>query len=255
MKRSAPSGGYDFGNKRQYRRTIWKRFREHCGTARSTVQCLLMPSIEGHEIEVAMANGFREANLHVVDRNAAIVAHLKRRFPQIHTYGVELSEACRRMCREGVPIGVANFDLCSNIGSGPMKSLARVGVGLRGICGPDTLVAVSILRGRETKWAFQHAFSKTQLSRPTFHLFSHLQDGDVTRCQSAAVALTCGMVRAEKAAGLANSCVLMPKSERDAGIYRSVAGSQTMLWCILQCYFLREPREVDLLCDPIRSTV
>lgn len=241
MNRRAPETGYDFGNKRQYRRTVWARFREHCGTSRAEAQCLLMPSIEGTEIDVAKANGFREENLHVVDKNPAIVAHLRRRYPRIHTYGVDLDQACLRMFKAGIYIDVANFDLCSNAGFSMMKTLQRVGLSLRGICKETTLIAITMLRGREHRWELIHAFAKAQDSREAFaDLFSGLAETDVTRIQNAAVAMSAGMALVEKAASIGRHCCVIPRGGRDVGIYRSAAGSQSMLWCLFRCSVLYE---------------
>jgi len=111
-QRSAPDGGYTFGNKAQYRRDVWAKFRKAFGGQVATKQAALMPSIEGHEIEVALRNGFRQHNLHVVDKNPAIVATLKRRFPYIQTYGVTASKAVARMRQRGIKLDCANWDFC-----------------------------------------------------------------------------------------------------------------------------------------------
>ncbi len=114
MDRSAPEGGYNFGNKRQYRRNVWATARRCCNAHDiSQAQILLMPSIEGKEIEVAENNGFRQCNMHVVDQNPAIVAHLKRRYPHITTYGVDIVAALKRIAKAGIRLTVANFDFCS----------------------------------------------------------------------------------------------------------------------------------------------
>jgi hypothetical protein len=149
--RTAPEGGYEFGRKRHYRREIWASFRRWAGPARSEANCLLMPSSEGTEIEVALQNGFREENLHVVDRNPAIVAHLKRRFPRIHTYGVELSKAAQRIA-DKCSIDFANFDLCGNVGRPLLRTLQDAEICLAKPwqeAGRGAIVAATCLRGRE----------------------------------------------------------------------------------------------------------
>lgn len=111
-QRTSPDGGYTFGNKAQYRREVWAKFRKGFGGQVATKHAALMPSLEGYEIEVALQNGFRQANLHVIDKNPAIVATLKRRFPYIRTYGVRASDAVRRMRKQGVKLDCANWDFC-----------------------------------------------------------------------------------------------------------------------------------------------
>lgn len=112
MDRSAPRDGYDFGNKRQYRRNVWAVAREFINHNRPNAHVLLMPSAEGDEIEVAEANGFRQCNMHIVDRNPAIVATLKKRYPHINTYGVDVVRAVRRIAASDIKLEFANFDFC-----------------------------------------------------------------------------------------------------------------------------------------------
>lgn len=108
--RRGPKDGYRFGSKAQYRRGIWSGFRKLLGGQVADKHALLMPSIEGVEIEVALNNGFRQDHLHVVDDNPAIVATLKRRYPHINTYGVPVQAAIQRIMSSGVPLTCANFD-------------------------------------------------------------------------------------------------------------------------------------------------
>jgi hypothetical protein len=113
VSRIAPKGGYDFARKRDYRRKVWATFRDRLKTDNIPVaesHALLMPSLEGAEIEVALNAGFREKNLHVVDMNPAIVATLKRRYPQVNTYGCSAGRAMGRIARSGVRLRCANFD-------------------------------------------------------------------------------------------------------------------------------------------------
>jgi hypothetical protein len=178
--RIAPAGGYDFSRKRDYRRQVWATFRDRLKARRvslASAQALLMPSLEGDEIEVAMNAGFREANLHVVDMEPAVVATLKRRFPKINTYGVTASRAVERIRDAGVRLDCANFDFCSNASISMFSELTSVSIHgqymatvrpnpvdedkralalsvlldgtSRGAFTDETLVAVSMLRGRE----------------------------------------------------------------------------------------------------------
>jgi len=141
--RRAPRAGYDFGAKRQYRREVWRFLATHCPVPRSQAQALLLPSSEGDEIEVALNVGFREPNLHIVDRNAAIVATLKRRYPLIHTYGVAVARAALRI--KSGSIHVANLDLCSNISPSWFMSAYAVGRGMA----HGGVLAATYLKGRD----------------------------------------------------------------------------------------------------------
>lgn len=143
--RSAPDGGYVSQEKDLYRRQIWN-IAKH--TARKS-QCLLMPSIEGFEIETAVAKGIPSAQLHVVDDNPAIVATLKRKWPRIHTYGVSADRACERIAQNGVRLGFANLDFCCQLALSTAHELHSIGTSdcwLR-----ESMIAVTGLRGRESE--------------------------------------------------------------------------------------------------------
>lgn len=139
MLRSAPVGGYDFGIKRQYRRTVWSAFGN---LRRPGDEALLLPSIEGDEIEVALNAGFKQSELHVVDRNPAIVATLKRRFPYINTYGVSVQKIHDRL---GHRLRFANLDLCGCISRALFLELRPFIRTLQA----EAYVTVTMLRGRE----------------------------------------------------------------------------------------------------------
>jgi hypothetical protein len=147
MIRQAPKTGYNFGNKRQYRRTVWADASRFLRSRRNSAQVLLMPSIEGDEIDVAQSKGFRQQNMHVVDKNPAIVAHLKRRYPLINTYGRDIVAALKLMGDRGVLLDFVNLDLCSTIESIKPK-LYEIG----SMFTPFSLhhkIYITIQRGRE----------------------------------------------------------------------------------------------------------
>jgi hypothetical protein len=106
----------------------------------------LLPSIEGDEIEVTLASGFLEKNLHVVDRNAAIVATLKRRYPRIQTYGVDVLTAVRRRIPKGT-LHLANLDLCAPLG----HQWAAIAVVTASRLSPEGVIAATYLRGRDSQ--------------------------------------------------------------------------------------------------------
>lgn len=152
--RRGPKDGYGFGRKRDYRRKIWATFR--AGLKRNKIvvadaHALLMPSIEGDEIEVALNAGFREQNLHVVDDNPAIVATLRRKYRRIHTYGVDVVRAAQRIRDGGITLAVANLDLCGQL-SNPLLHAVTGLVGAE-VLAPIAYIAITQLRGRESKQA------------------------------------------------------------------------------------------------------
>lgn len=149
MKRRGPRKGYNtgLGTKKQYRRDIWGKFSRYFERETKDKVALLMPSIEGDEVTEARSRGFRE--LHVVDDNPAIVATLQKRFPGITTYGVDLLRALQRMKDDGVTLHCANLDL-----TGPVST--RLGAILKavawsGVFAHGAVIAVTVLRGRESK--------------------------------------------------------------------------------------------------------
>ncbi len=144
--RRAPADGYDKGPKRQYRRDVWKHLADGRGL-RSERHALLMPSLEGDEVEVALSKGFREDHLHVVDSNPAIVATLRRRFPLINTYGVTAARACERIAAKGVRLGAANFDFTGCV-SVALRAECRA-IARSGALGSFCRVAFTFLRARE----------------------------------------------------------------------------------------------------------
>lgn len=144
--RSAPKCGYDVGVKRQYRREVWKALASGLYD-KPCKQVVLMPSIEGDEIDVALSHGFRQHNMHVVDENPAIVATLKRRYPSINTYGVELERALERIVDRVGRVDVANLDLCSQLNNTSHSEISAFSC--MGGWANQSRVAVTVMRGRE----------------------------------------------------------------------------------------------------------
>ena len=245
--RSAPRSGYDFGNKRQYRRTIWNTFATFCGTGRANSHALLMPSLEGDEIETAIQNGFREEHLHVVDKSAAIVATLKRRWPKLNTYGVELGRAGYRVAESGRVLSVANLDLCGPVGAATFRELASF-MAARPV--RRALLAVTVLRGRERPNAFGvvrcAAEGRTVMCtypgqerspwRLAYEALDHkLDHGRITMIATALSGNVSGDGELLKATSDGLDLPYTAYVSR-AGTYRSSAGSQTMLWGVFKVH-------------------
>ena len=238
MNRSAPANGYNgHGPKRQYRRQVWNSFRDfiRLKTRLETrnAHALLMPSIEGDEIAIALSKGFCQENLHVVDRNPAIVAHLKRRFTAVNTYGVDLTQAAARIAAKPHRISVANLDLCGTFdtSSGVISAFLK-----SGCMSSEARIAVTGLRGRETtKTGVVRQFLSTGIKSPPEGqvLKAPATVGDIGRYWSLLIAITNGTNYTGRVVA--------------ANTYKSNAGSQTMLW------FLFDLLSLDVLCQKVKT--
>jgi hypothetical protein len=115
-QRLAPKTGYRFREKWGYRASVWDAFAERVPNPKNHAWVCL-PSSEGHELLVAQERGFDLSQAHIVDKNPAIVASLKRKYPEVTTYGVDLVTALQRMGTKlkGKFPTIFNFDLCGNI--------------------------------------------------------------------------------------------------------------------------------------------
>jgi hypothetical protein len=241
--RRGPKSGYEFGNKKQYRRNIWATFA-HYVERPSYARALLMPSIEGAEIEVATQRGFQPQNLCAVDMNPAIVATLKRRYPRIRTAGVDIGRAGERLGSEGWRIDVANLDLTGCISSDLLDGLIRfmsTGVMETG------LVAVTVLRGREHKEVTACLGGPVEWCVPSDHLKAsdvhHLAvDEESCRDQMRLACLSAALEGTNwLKTGRSETPAERVRLRRWAflskyGIYRSSAGSQTMLWGVYKVH-------------------
>jgi hypothetical protein len=215
-KRRAPAGGYDFEAKEKYRRHVWSSLARHCPVPVGVASAVLMPSLEGTEIEVAKRYGFQERNLHVVDYNPAIVATLKKRFPDIRTYGVSLERAVARMVQSGIVIHAANFDFTSCAGEKLYHTLEAIR--REGALHRNGVWAVTLLRGRETFFrddvVVEWGVGALELLRRRYRGPVELNSRDATRIGCAASLGPDGHV-----------------PDR-IGVYKS--SNQTMMWCVFR---------------------
>lgn len=211
--RSAPKTGYDFGRKRAYRRTIWATMR-----SAPSGPTLIMPSIEGDEIREAEARGVRRHDLHVVDRNPAIVAHIQRRFPGVTTYGVELARAAERMAKNGTMLAAMNLDLTGPIGAPTLSAI--IPIVRRAMVGAYS--AITLLRGREQD----------------FDELCRIQDTIGSWWYRSVLTTWCGerSIQATDYGRLLilGGCLAYSGGAEliRCGSYRSTAGQQTMLWSV-----------------------
>ena len=155
MKRRAPKGGYLFDDKDTYRKVIWQEFAKAVNPR--TANVLMMPSIEGREIEVAERCGFRRDRIYVVDMNPAIIVSLRARYPGLPTvkgaHGVTVGLACERLAEAGVKIRAMNLDFTACAGAPMVSELDVVMRSGAMMVGGTSVLAVTQLRGRETgRW-------------------------------------------------------------------------------------------------------
>jgi hypothetical protein len=148
MTTIAPKDGYATETKERWRDWVYSRVGGWDNQSQSVVtgNVLCMPSREGAEIEHIKTRGFTEQQIFVADKNPAIVASLKRRFPLVHTFGVEIHRACQRIAQEQTQLCAAVLDYCGRLSAVTTRSIA--------MCAEsgalsNAHVFVNVLRGRE----------------------------------------------------------------------------------------------------------
>jgi hypothetical protein len=226
--RIGPATGYNGGRKRHYRRDVWATFRRALPIPRAAAHALLMPSSEGDEVNVAIANGFRESHLHLVDDNPAIAAHLKRRFRRATCHGVNVVAAAERLARQGERLDVANLDLCGCTDG--VERIVREFIETD-VMSDQSVIAVTLLRGRERKfWPHVNGYTLAQRDCPVppplvdVGLAEHepgLNDRVRIGRVAHAIESACRPREIEFLANVARWST-----------YRSEAGTQTMLWAV-----------------------
>lgn len=219
MDRSAPAVGYKSNRKNLWRRQVWNVVTREAEVKKWSA--LLMPSIEGHEIDIATEKGFKQSQLHVVDRNPAIMAHIKRRYPRVTTYGVTVGRACERIAKQGIKLSFANLDFCGCLGK-PLISEMDI-VRRSGALKDTAMVGVTMLRGRETA----RTLRMLRLTAPALRerggwQSEHWAQADQEKLNDMDIARI--WVCAKYLDGL------FPLR---AGVYKSPNGCQTMLWCVM----------------------
>jgi hypothetical protein len=304
-KRRAPEGGYNFGNKRQYRRDVWGCFRafvkiedevgqwvvrncpemfgvyselwervrggEYAWTDPTSLNALLMPSLEGIELAAAHRLGIRQENIHVVDQNPAIVATITRKHGPCHAHGVTLDKALRRLMDapkgKYPPLDIVNLDLTGCLSTQMIDDIKKLSV--KSLRLQRAIVAVTMLRGREQGlWAkcikgleieeldlhpspqesqlmSEHFSEAAELCRKVQVRGTELSNSDVRRLRMIASALsfmnsTFGSEIASKANIVRTNYIRILR----CGMYRSTAGSQTMLWAVFE---VRSVRAIDAM--------
>ncbi len=142
---------YDTPQKAHYRKVVWdvlSRDEEVPGPIfiLDTGACL--------ETAYLVDRGYAQDAIHVCNQQAADVAAIKRRFADVHTYGVDAGRAFMRMKADGISVETANLDFCGNISREILQQLHDIGhSGVLRDAGNEwgtASVAVTLLSGRES---------------------------------------------------------------------------------------------------------
>jgi hypothetical protein len=195
-----------------------------------------MPSKEGDEVEVALDAGFRQQNIHIVDENAAIVATLKRtKYPHVNTHGMTVGRAAERIARRGIKITCANLDLTGQVSVRQSYELDRFAQS--GCLSRESAVAVTMLRGRESRGV-------SEVMRLQASAISHVRallgkgSNDLFDTDIARLVMSGRVLRGEivdDAPPRVKRTLAIARAEK----YKSVSGTQSMLFCV---YYLRAPK-------------
>jgi hypothetical protein len=146
-----PATGYNFGNKRHYRRMVWKYLEGHATPKPiKSRHVFILDSKEAGETLFLLQRGYRPENIHVCNDNAAEVATVQLRvknagFGRVDTHGVDAVSALERIKKDGIALDSINLDFCSNAHTALLTKLQDI----RGLLPDSISVAVTLLRGRE----------------------------------------------------------------------------------------------------------
>lgn len=230
MSRRAPKQGYNFGAKRSYRRMVWSAVRSILGGLRGK-SLLLMPSKEPDEIEVALRMGAEIHNVHALDMEPANVATVRRMYPELGgTYGCELSKLHERSTKRNQRFDAMNLDLCGPVSLSMLTDVANATKRLNARNTPSAY-AVTALRGRGTwpKRLLDDAVMKDTDSCDGFNTMVEVADRSFVNANHLEptrldiIRLWCLLGVAQDHGG---NLVALNRW----GIYRSTAGSQSMIW-------------------------
>lgn len=178
MSHGAPSGGYVFGNKNQWRRDTYGLYRselERRSKRLADAKLFMMPGPTDAEIRHALRVGFSERHIHICDDNAARVAVHRKSFPALGgTYGVDVARAFDRL--EPNTIHCASLDFTGCVADPVMDALTAVGRShsLKAV----STVVVNVQRGREPA-----AWLRSMRECEGWHLTSGIRQ----RCREVAV--------------------------------------------------------------------
>lgn len=148
VMRGRPKGGYSNPAKAEYRERVYAGAIK-AWADRSDKTCLMLPSIEGEEIAVALSTGFKEDNIYAVERDKTIAARFEWReqYPNVKVEIGDVGRVCKRLAKRGVKIDFANFDFCGPLSNQVLNSLKRAAES--GAFTAGSAGAITLLVGRE----------------------------------------------------------------------------------------------------------
>jgi len=111
----------------------------------------ILPAKNGMELDVLRSFGVGDDQIHIIDKNPAIVATHRKRTPTLGgTYGVTLARAFEIMAARQMVIQAAHIDLCTNLNDHMLAEISHVVSS--GVLDINGVLAITILRGREGGW-------------------------------------------------------------------------------------------------------
>lgn len=250
-----PVGGYDFGNKRQYRRTLWN-FIDQCLKSIPIKErsALILDTSDAEETFFLIARGYLARNITVVNTDRTQLAWINNRVGKSGNGRVNTrtGDVFSVMCCGDTNYDAINLDLMGPVCDGLMQGLSNLPVKAGGV------VSVSVLRGRE-RGDYAAIMNRMAVVRREIRstkedipnsIFGPLAKQAVDRSRLPDYGRLFAIAAATARAALASRPPLLQVKGR-WGQYRSTAGSQTMLWYAQQFesthrYFeLYERREID----------
>ena len=245
---------YDFGNKRQYRRDVWAFVDRHCRKRIKDRKVMYMDTKEGGETLFLLNKGYRPKNLFVANNNPAQVAQLTKNLKRdcsvaVNTYGIDVGMAMCKVSDQGHYIDAYNLDyMCTVTNSVLYDDLYMLG---NYLLKENHIIAINVLRGRERKGFFTdyEVGSKEERTADSIRSFEikrlltvlvhqeGMSDDEKTR-------ISLGVTRSgEECTGQCLNHILAQKEK----IYRSNAGSQTMMWFAFNLKKHYDMKKEDLL--------
>lgn len=213
---AGPSTGYNFGNKRQYRRNVWRFIDDNLiGVPIKDRKVLIIDTKDGLETRFLIQRGYRPSNLYVVNKNPAEVAWLTRRLREdglqpVNTYGVDVFEAAASIAKSGVKLNAIQLDLCGSETDGLLYKLGDLAV--NEVTSSGAVVTLTVLRGRDV------------LAGPKV-LWSTIPG---LSTDDARIIAAVDRIKGSASPDIYGCYYHIKKF--CYGVYKSTAGSQTMLW-------------------------
>jgi hypothetical protein len=134
----------DVGKRRVRRR--WREFIKRKIFDRKKQNILCFPGEYGFEIEQCYRPlGFREENIHGVERDKRAARLIRERYPKISLYEGELMAFANEY--NGPPFSIVSLDYCGHFSNDKMNPLALLSA--RGLLAERCVIAVNLMAGRE----------------------------------------------------------------------------------------------------------